>query len=121
MPNMTEKKPNRKMIPTNRKLGGISETMRPRAKRMKIWAICMPNMAEKAEQEVGTAKQEVRSYLGNRGYIYSIHMPNKAKKAKQEVSSAKQEKTGSLRYKTGQLSVKARGPLVLFIFPGLIK
>ena len=46
--------------------------MRPTAKRTKIWAIHMPNMAEKAKQEVGCAKQELRSYLGNRVYIYSI-------------------------------------------------
>ena len=65
----------------------------------------VPNMAEKAEQEVGFAKQEVGSYLGNGvsqsetdenldplGYIFNIHMPNMAKKAEQEVGSAKQEK-----------------------------
>ena len=45
-------------------------------------------------------------------------MPNKAKKAKQEVGSAKQEKQEVQDilylpgYKTGQLSVKTRGPLV---------
>ena len=67
--------------------------MRPRAKRTKIWAIHMPNMAEKAKQEleVGSAKQKVRSYLGNRGYIYSINMPNMTEKAEQEVGFAKQE------------------------------
>ena len=64
----------------------------------------MPDMAEKAKQEVGFAKQEVGSYLGNGasqsetdeildplGYIISIHMPNMAEKAEQEVGFAKQE------------------------------
>ena len=30
-----------------------------------IYSIHVPNMAEKAEQEVGFVKQEVGSYLGN--------------------------------------------------------
>ena len=61
-------------------------------------------MAKNAEQEVGFAKQEVGSYLGNGasysetdenlgplGYIYSVHMPGMAENAKQEVAFAKQE------------------------------
>ena len=30
-----------------------------------VYSIHMPNMAEKAKQEVGFAKREIRSYLGN--------------------------------------------------------
>ena len=60
----------------------------------------MPNMAKKAKQEVDSAKQEVRLYLGNSaswsktdkhldplGYLVKINTPNMAEKAKQQVGS----------------------------------
>ena len=51
-----------------------------------IGRIHTPNVAEKAKQEVGSAKQEVGSYLRNcekfdpLGYIYTLHVHNMAEK-----------------------------------------
>ena len=77
----------------NRKLGCILETMHHRAKTDNKYdplsylvSIHTPNIAKKAEHEVGSTKQEVRSYLGNSasyrkmdenlgplGYIHTLH------------------------------------------------
>ena len=73
---------------------------------------------KKAKQEVGSATQEVRSYLRNRGYIYSIHecqiRPKKLNRKLVPPNSKNRKFKIVWIFQGTKQSIKAHGPLVVF-------